>query len=229
MSIASLIKHFQAHADPRVAEEMSAYMRHQFSFLGIRAPLRARLSQSYLDAHGEPDDLASFARACHQAPHRELQYFVQDWLKPRVHTLGPEHLPLLEELIQTQPWWDTVDVLAPSLAGVILKQNRAFWSDYPERWLRHESLWLRRAAIIFQLKYKAQTDDELLFRACLDRAHERAFFIQKAMGWALRERSKTNPDAIVDFVTRSPLPALTRREALKWLKTNSKRGQDELR
>jgi len=216
---------FKEHADPEQAEGMSAYMRHQFSFLGIKAPLRTKLSRDHLRERGQPSDLEGFARRCYQAPHRELQYFVQDWLKPQAERLGPERLPLIEELIQTQPWWDTVDFLAPTLAGAILSQDRALWSAYPERWIQHESLWLRRAAIIFQLKYKERTDDEVLFRYCQAQAGERAFFIQKAMGWALRERSKTEPQLIRDFIARVELPALTQREALRWLRGRAGRAE----
>ena len=223
--IKPLIHYFQAHADPEQARGMSAYLRHQFQFFGIKAPQRVLLSRAYLNTHGQPSELIEqlkLARACYQAPYRELQYFVQDWLKPQAKRLGPEHLPLIEELIQTQPWWDTVDFLAPTLVGAILSKDRALWEDYPERWIHHESLWLRRSAIIFQLKYKERTEDEVLLRYCLSQAQEREFFIQKAMGWALRERSKTRPQLIRDFVSAHELPALTRREALKWLKSKER-------
>ena len=91
-------------------------------------------------------------------------------------------LPLLEELIVTQSWWDTVDFLAPSLAGIILKTRPNLWKYYPEKWIKHENIWLKRSAILFQLKYKQDTDDQTLFRYCRMCAHEQEFFIQKQ--WA---------------------------------------------
>lgn len=214
----TLNTYFQMHSNAKQAEEMSAYMRHQFKFLGIKAPQRILLSKTYLKNYGHPQELLFFVRQCYRAPYRELQYFVHDWLRPLAMQLTPDVLPLIEELIQTQSWWDTVDFLAPTLAGTILSQHRELWHEYPERWIKHDNFWLRRSAIIFQLKYKDYTDDEALFRYCLTQAHEREFFIQKAMGWALRERSKTQPKMIYDFVSKHPLPALTQREALKWIK-----------
>lgn len=208
---------YSAHQDLRKAKEMSAYMRNKFSFYGIQSVQRKALSKQFLKTHKELD-VSKVTRACFAAEGRELQYFVNDWLKPQAQKLDPELLPLLEELIVTQSWWDTVDFLAPSIAGIILKTRPDLWKYYPEKWIKHENIWLKRSAILFQLKYKQDTDDQTLFRYCKMCAHEQEFFIQKAMGWALRERSKTNPEAVLKFLKDSPMPTLSDREARKWLK-----------
>lgn len=212
---------YSAQRNAQKALEMSAYMKNKFPFYGIQSVQRKQLSKQYLIDHGEPN-LPLMLRACFNTYGRELQYFVGDWLKPKAKRLGPDILPLLEELIMTQSWWDTVDFLAPSIAGIILKAHPHLWSVYPDTWIQHENMWLRRSALLFQLKYKADTDDQTLFHYCQLCAHEKEFFIQKAMGWALRERSKTNPEAVLKFLSDTTLPKLTVREAQKWLNRNPK-------
>ena len=210
---------------------MSAYMRHKFSFFGIKTPARKSLSKRFLSDFGEPESLEEIerlAKNCFAAPQRELHYFVGDWLKPKAKRLPPEILPLLEDLIITKSWWDTVDFLSPSIAGVILAQDSALWSKFPDRWISSSNLWLRRSAILWQLKRKQETDDERLFYYCSLCREEEEFFIQKAMGWALRERSKTNESSVRRFLESHQMPPLTEREALKWLrniKSTSIKGQ----
>ena len=204
------------HQNPQKALEMSAYMRNKFPFYGIQSVQRKELSRQFLKAHGELD-VSTMTRACFAGQGRELQYFVNDWLRPQAKNLDPELLPLLEELIVTRSWWDTVDFLAPSIIGIILKADHNLWKQYPEKWIKHENIWLKRSAILFQLKYKQDTDEQTLFRYCQMCAYEKEFFIQKAMGWALREYSKLDPEAVLKFLTDSPMPSLTDREARKWL------------
>ena len=221
LKVFDLVTCYDAHQNLKNAQEMSAYMRNKFAFFGIKTPARKLLSKRCLKDFGEPkslEDIEQLARDCFAAPQRELQYFVGDWLKPKAKRLSPEILPLLEELIITKSWWDTVDFLSPSIAGVILAQDSALWPKFPDRWISSSNLWLRRAAILWQLKRKQETDDERLFYYCSLCRGEEEFFIQKAMGWALRERSKTNESSVHRFLESNQMPPLTEREALKWLR-----------
>jgi len=127
----------------------------------------------------------------------------------------PAHLPLFEKLIQTKGWWDTVDFIAPSLAAFVLKNNPDLIEKTISRWQYHDNMWMRRSAILHQLKYKKDTDEKRLFATCKALAHEKEFFIRKAIGWALREYSKVNPDAVRRFVATTELSGLSQREALK--------------
>jgi 3-methyladenine DNA glycosylase AlkD len=108
-------------------------------------------------------------------------------------------LEIFEYLIRTKSWWDTVDDIAANLVGPLL-------SDYPElikvmdSWIQDENIWIRRTALIFQLKWKKQTDTNRLFTYCGQVMHERDFFIRKAIGWALRQYSKTDPVAVKQFI-----------------------------
>jgi len=150
-------------------------------------------------------------------PHREYQKAALDILENVKKTLLPTDMEWLEKLIVTKSWWDTVDALAPNIMGYLFQTFPELIQQYPENWIESDNIWLQRSAILFQLKYKLETDDELLFRYILRRADSNEFFVQKAIGWVLREYAKTEPEKIRTFVEQHELKALSRREALKHL------------
>ena len=126
----------------------------------------------------------------------------------------------LQRCITTKSWWDTVDMLATHIIG-------SFYLRYPnetmafiERWRDQDNMWLRRTTLLFQLKYKQNTDVPLLFSLIKENKSDNEFFIQKAIGWVLREYSKTNPEAVMEFIDSEKLQGLAKREGLKWLKNN---------
>ena len=86
---------------------------------------------------------------------------------------------------------------------------------------RFARVWLRRTTLLFQLRYKDQTDEALLYALINENLGSKEFFINKAIGWALREYSKTNAASVIDFVERTPLEPLSEREAVKWLKNKN--------
>lgn len=211
---------YQPQADPEQAGPMKKYMRDQFDFLGIKSPQMKVLFKQFLAANGLPDlpQLEAIARELWTWPEREYQYVALSLLDKLDKQLTPEQLPLLAHLIITKSWWDTVDSLASHNVGKLL-------SRYPDRryrliepWRQSDNLWLRRTTLLFQLSYKTQTDEALLFAIVNENQTSSEFFIQKAIGWALREYSKTAPDAVITFVGKTELAPLSRREALKWLK-----------
>lgn len=118
----------------------------------------------------------------------------------------------MEWLISTKSWWDTVDAIAPKPVGKIAASYPEVIEETLDGWAVHENMWLRRAAILFQLKYKEKTDDALLYRYILKNADSKEFFIQKAIGWALREYSKTNPASVKEFIENHKLAPLSVRE-----------------
>lgn len=216
-----LIQIYTTHANNELAAGMERYMKNQFSFLGIQAPLRKALSRKLIQSVGLPEgeELYQLCKECFDAPHREFQYFVQDALRPlAAKKLSPDWLPIIEQLILTKSWWDTVDFLSPKIAGPILlrfPEESLFWH---ERWITSDNFWLQRSAILLQLDYKAQTDPYLLYAHIELRKGSREFFVQKAAGWALRQYARTNPDSVRNFLDTHPgLPPLTIREAAKHL------------
>jgi 3-methyladenine DNA glycosylase AlkD len=133
--------------------------------------------------------------------------------------ITPGAMPLYRRLIVEGAWWDLVDGVASDLVGTVLLDHRAATTPVLRRWLHHDDLWLRRSAIISQLNHKTATDAAFLFECCSARAHETEFFMRKAIGWALRQYARTDPEAVRRFVAEQgdKLSGLSRREALKHL------------
>ncbi len=215
--VAALRDLYAQHAHSANALGMKAYLKNQFDFLSIKKPERILLSQQIIQHQDIPtiENLKEISLLCFQEEKREMQYFVNDLLGKIIKKLDDSLLPILESLILQKSWWDTVDFLAPKLAGKILQQYPEKIVDYPDRWIESENKWLQRSAILFQLGYKEKTDATLLFNYILKRADSKEFFVQKAAGWALREYSKQNPEAVQLFIQNNTLPKLTVREGLK--------------
>jgi len=214
-----LLHRLEAEANPEEAGPMARYMRDQFPFYGIKTPQRRLLVREFVAEHGlpAPDLLEAVVWRLWQRPQRECQYIAVGLLEKTSKRLSKPVINLVEQLIVTKSWWDTVDSLAGGLAG---DQLRRFPEKRPiilPRWRTSDNIWLRRSAILFQLGYKAETDADLLLAIIEENRQSSEFFIQKAIGWALREYSKTDADLVVDFVERTDLAPLSRREALKWL------------
>ncbi|MEW4328707.1 DNA alkylation repair protein [Rossellomorea marisflavi] len=196
-------------------EPMEAYMRNQFSFYGIRTPERNAALKDFVKQYGDPplQELPSVTKLLWDEPERECQYAALYLLSRQVKKLTLDHLPLLEELIVKKSWWDTIDGIAPNLAGIIFLKHGD--GGYPERWISSEHIWLNRSAILYQLKYKDKTDEHRLFGYIRKKQDSKEFFIQKAIGWALREYSKTNPETVEDFISNEDLAPLSEREGMK--------------
>jgi len=126
-------------------------------------------------------------------------------------------MPLLEKLITSKSWWDTVDTIAPHPVGKVAKETPSIVDDIIEGWSQSDNLWLCRSAILFQLRYKEETDETALYRYILANAESTEFFIQKAIGWALREYSKTNPSSVRKFIESHTLSKLSIREGSKYI------------
>lgn len=148
-------------------------------------------------------------------PQRELQMVAVDLLIKYKNQLPPSFLADLEWLITTKSWWDTVDMLASHVTAALY--HHAETQDYLSHWRQSDNIWLRRSAILYQLKFKQHTDEKWLFGILKENQSDNEFFIQKAIGWALREYSKTNPDAVISFINQQGIQGLAKREGLKWL------------
>ena len=215
-----LIVLFEEHADPETAVPMARYLRDQFECLGIKTPQRSALVKQFLGEYGLPpvEELEDIMRQLWALPQREYQYTAIGLMDRMKRKMTPEHIPLLEYLIVTKSWWDTVDGLAANQVGGVLEHNPESREGTIGGWRYSDNFWLRRTTLLFQLRYKDKTDEALLFALINDNLGSKEFFINKAIGWALREYSKTNPQAVVDFVEKTPLVPLSEREALKWVK-----------
>lgn len=211
----ALHRFFAAQGNPTEAAAMAAYMKNNFVFLGIKAPARRALGKSFLLQHGLPERTEDTVRAIWQLPERELHYFAMELCGKLVKKAPPERLALYEELILANSWWDSVDYISPHLCGIHLQQYPALRNTTIKKWARSNNIWLMRTTLLFQMTYKKHTDKELLFSLCREMAQSDEFFIKKAIGWALRQYARTEPESVKKFVKNTPLSALSQREALK--------------
>ena len=211
---------FKRHAcAPNVAGAF-AYMKGIAPFFGVMTDHRRELVKDHIALHGAPglDDLKAIATGAFACDEREMHYTAVDLMRKYAKKLGPEHLPLVEELITTKSWWDTVDILAIHVAGAILKAHPKEIPKWNRRWMTSDNLWLIRTAILFQLTWKQETDKELLFANIERCSTHKDFFIRKAIGWALRSLAETDPAGVKGFVRSHKLSPLSEREALRKVK-----------
>lgn len=199
---------------------MAAYMRDQFVFLGVPTPVR-RQACFEVAHHSDAMVLFDEADALFGLKEREYHYCACDILAKhfsRRHSVAlNDALKRCETLITKNSWWDTVDTLAPKVAGGILRGHTRELDSWSKRWIESDDVWLQRSAIIVQLHYKSDTSLNILFDRILRRADSKEFFVQKGAGWALREHSKRDPKAIRAFIDANPqLSALTKRQGGKY-------------
>ena len=212
-------RELEAGANPDKAEGMQAYMKTDMPFYGVQKPGRTPILRRVLTEY-RPATRAEYEAlvlALWGLPHREEKYIALGVAVGAKEFLVPESLALFRRLIVEGAWWDFVDEVATHMVRpLVINHPGETWAEV-DRWIDDETMWLRRAAIICQVGAKEATDVERLFRFCEERAHEKDFFIRKAIGWALREHAKTDPESVADFVTRhrSVLSGLSFREATK--------------
>ena len=203
--------------DPSRAPAMRAYMRDQFVYLGIGTPQRRLAAKPLLKAlkGNGADSLLAHAWALWALPEREYQYVALDLLAMHWREFDAKHIPLLLEFARSKSWWDTVDALA-SIIGDVLRHGH----DHMDQALQHENMWMRRVAVLHQLGWRDKVDTERLFEYALTLAHEKEFFIQKAIGWALRDYARHDAQAVREFTLKekSRLAPLSFREANKHFK-----------
>lgn len=216
--ILDLQRSFNQNKSAENAVAMEAYMKNLFPFMGIKAELRRNLMKEAQAAN--KDELKNHARdialKLYELPEREYHHTAVDILvKQLPKKFVPEDIALIEHLLTTNSWWDSVDALAKYLLGGYLRQFPEQTKSVIDRFSDSENMWLNRSAIIFQLDYKKETNAQLLFAQCIKHRESKEFFIQKAIGWALREYGKTNPAVVREFVAGAGLKPLSIREALK--------------
>ena len=204
------------------ATPMKAYLLDQFEFLGLPAPVRRQAIQDIGKVGwSSSDDLLQAADLLWQQPEREYRYTAVDVLRKHSAWLTVKDLPALQALLLREPWWETVDGLSAVIAEVMhaATEQNPDAAQAMDAWLAHASFWVRRSAMLHQLGWRLDTDTPRLFGYAQQLAHEKEFFIRKAIGWALRDYARWNPQAVTDFVVqhRDALSPLTVREATKHL------------
>jgi 3-methyladenine DNA glycosylase AlkD len=217
--VASLKTLYEQNADPAQAAPMKKYMRDQFEYLGIKTPQNAALQKQFFAEHGRPpvSELDPILRDLWSLPQREFQYVAVGLLGKANKEIPAKFIKTIEYMLTTKSWWDTVDIIASGTVGIHFQRFPEVREKYLAKWRASQNFWLRRTTILFQLNYKQQTDFELLSEIIRENLDSKEFFINKAIGWALRQYARIDPKAVQKFVKSTPLQALSRREAMKHL------------
>lgn len=198
---------------------MSSYMRNKFKFLGIKSPKRKEIFKQIFENFKNNKEIdKEFVVKFFNKDYREFQYIAIDYLIKMKKYFLKDDIFFIKDLIITKSWWDTVDLIASNLLGEICKKYPSLIDEQIVFWINDENMWLRRSSIIFQLRYKENTNLEILQKSIESNIDDDEFFIQKAIGWALREYSKTDYKWVLNFINNHNLSKLSKREAEKYIK-----------
>lgn len=214
----TLKKLFETHSNPERAISMSKYMKDQFSFYGIAAADRKNLYKDFLKTEKKQGSIDwEFINQCYSDAHREFHYLAYEYLLAMKKQLSFEDISSVKVLVKKKSWWDTVDMLAQVVGNIALKDSHV--DEEMLAWSQEENIWVQRIAILYQLRFKEKTNTTQLEQILLNCVGTNEFFINKAIGWALREYSKTNPDWVRTFLEnhQAQMANLSIREASKYL------------
>ena len=218
MNLLEIIDCLEARADNARALDMSKYMKNKFEFFGVGAADRNEIWKPYFKEAKKTKKIDwDFIEICFKHDKRECQYTAAYYLKYMKKFLVEDDIPKLKELVLTKSWWDTVDIL-DKVIGSIIYNNKNLHPIILE-WSKDDNIWLRRVAIDHQLLRKENTDEQLLEKILINNLNHKEFFVNKAIGWALRDYSKTNPQWVRNFIEvhKENMASLSIREASKYL------------
>lgn len=210
---------FEENADAEKAKGMADYMKNRFKFLGLPRPIRDFI-QKELFAVYKPEtaeELEFVIRKLWQMPFREYHYVACDLLAKNKKMVKDLSVDFFEYLIETNSWWDSVDTICSKVIGPYYEFHKGDYLTELKSWYLSADFWKRRACIIFQLNYKENTDLKWLTDRIMENSMSKEFFLQKAIGWALRQYSRTNSQWVISFVEEHELMPLSKKEALRLL------------
>lgn len=211
---------FKQESNREVAVPMENYMKNNFPFLGIKTEKRRAIFKLIYERNKVEiqSDFRSIAWNLFQMKEREYHQVAIDLLiKKFKKNYVLKDIQLIEKFLVTNSWWDSVDTIAKYLLGGYLLQFPEETLNVIEQFSNSNNMWLNRSAILFQLSYKEKTNFEILKSECEKHKYSNEFFIQKAIGWALRDYSRFNPNGVEAYVKNTDLKPLSKREALRLL------------
>lgn len=212
-----LITELHKKANVNIAIEQSNYMRNEFQFFGIKTPLRRDIQKPFFKLSELPpkSEMLQIVRSLWIQPQRECQYSAQEFAYRYLKHSKKNDIELYIYMATHKSWWDTIDFIAIKLIGHYFKVYPELRKTYINDWISSKNLWLQRCALLFQIKYKNNLDTTLLEHVIAHLSHTQEFFIDKAIGWVLREYSKTNAKWVRNFVSKTDLSVLSQKEALR--------------
>ncbi len=211
-------KIFESMEDKENAIAMSKYMRNLFDFYGLPTPKRKEVYHDFIKSERKLKKIDwEFLDKCYDDNHREFQYLVYDYLLAMKQYVSFEDISKIQNYIIKKSWWDTIDFLCKIVGDVGLRDSRV--KDLMKEWSKNENIWIKRSAIEHQLCLKEKTDTKLLEQIIVNCFGSDEFFINKAIGWALRDYSKTNPKWVKDFINKynDKMDSLSIKEASKYI------------
>ena len=218
MDFNKLYEEMIQHKNEEQAQKMSKYMLNKFEYIGIKTPERCKIFKSFFKEYKNEEKIDwEFVNKCWENKYREFQYIAADYLKNMKDKLTIDDIPKLKQFILKKSWWDTIDNLDMTIGALALKDSNV--NKILLEWSIDENIWLRRIAIDHQLLRKEKTNTELLEKILKNNLGQAEFFINKAIGWALRDYSKTNPEWVKNFIekNRENMAKLSIKEASKYL------------
>ena len=218
MDFNKLYEEMIRHKNEEQAQKMSKYMLNKFEYIGIKTPERREIFKNFFKEYKNEEKIDwEFVNKCWENKYREFQYIAADYLKNMKDKLTIDDIPKFKQLILKKSWWDTIDNLDMTIGALALKDSNV--NKILLEWSLDENIWLKRIAIDHQLLRKEKTNTELLEKILKNNLGQTEFFINKAIGWALREYSKTNPEWVKNFIekNREKMAKLSIREASKYL------------
>ena len=213
----NLFTELEKNKNEEQSKKMSAYMKNKFVFLGIQKPKLKEIIKPYIKEGKKHEINWKFIDICWKKNYREAQYVAVEYLDSLIKLLTDKDLPNLKNLIVTKSWWDTTDSIDEIVGNIILRNKKL--EKEMLKWSKDENIWLRRVSIDFQLQYKEKTNQKLFEQIIVNNFGTDEFFINKAIGWSLREYSKTNKKWVKDFINKykAQLHKLSIKEASKYL------------
>jgi 3-methyladenine DNA glycosylase AlkD len=216
--IVQIKKEFAACADATKAAGAKAYLLHQFEFYGLQTPERRKICKAFYKANlvNNHTELTKIIKEAFAAPERELHYFAIELLAFHHKLWTNKTITLIEWMLTHKSWWDSVDSINSNVIGKYFIKFPSLLEPTTKKWNQSSNIWLQRMSILFQLPYKEKTNTELLEKYIVNRIDTNEFFVNKAIGWALRAYAYTNKKWVIRFVKDHPqLSNLSKREALK--------------
>ena len=218
MDFNKLYEEMIRHKNEEQAQKMSKYMLNKFEYIGIKTPERREIFKIFFKEYKNEEKIDwEFVNKCWENKYREFQYVAADYLKNMKDKLTIDDIPRFKQLILKKSWWDTIDNLDMTIGALALKDSNV--NKILLEWSLDENIWLRRIAIDHQLLRKEKTNTELLEKILKNNLGQTEFFINKAIGWALRDYSKISPEWVKNFIeeNKENMAKLSIKEASKYL------------
>lgn len=218
-----IVEVYEANKNPGIAKDQKAYMKDNFEFFGIKSPERKELNKPFLKEvkNLSKDEFKKLIQQLWDRPEREMHYVAMELIRKMMkkHISEKKDMDFLQKLALQNSWWDSIDFIAP-------RPMKVYFDRFPEErdkkvdeWIASDNIWLKRCALLIHLKQSDEVDLPYMFKTILRLNNTKEFFIDKAIGWLLREHSKKRKNEIQQFIDQygDKLSKLSIREGSKYL------------